>query len=111
MRRGHFALTTCFSHKIFEKKTLQNICCFHKFSVEGHLYEHYCTLEQLVGKTLIETESAVAKQKMCDLVSVKTFCPFKTFCNFLPPPKGYLKTCFEFRFGPNINFIYSNSSQ
>ena len=35
---------------------------FRKFSVQDHLHEHYCTFEQLVGKTLIEIESAVAKQ-------------------------------------------------
>ena len=38
------------------------ICYFHKFSVEDHSHEHYCNLEQLVGKTLIEIESAVAKR-------------------------------------------------
>ena len=38
------------------------ICYFHKFSSEDHLHEHYCTFEQLVGKTLIETKFAVAKQ-------------------------------------------------
>ena len=32
------------------------------FSVQDHLHEHFCTFEQLVGKTLIEIESAVAKQ-------------------------------------------------
>ena len=31
------------------------------------LYEHYCTFQQTVGKTLIEIEAAVAKQtKMCN---------------------------------------------
>ena len=60
--------------KIFEKKTLQYIyiyiICniyiyisyFHKFSVQDHLHEHYCTFKHLVGGTLIEIESAVAKQ-------------------------------------------------
>ena len=38
------------------------ICYFHKFSVQDHLHEHFCTLEQLVGQTLIEIESEVAKQ-------------------------------------------------
>ena len=47
---------------------------FHKFSVQDHLHEHYCTFEQFVGKTLIEIESAILnKQKMCDFVSFKTF--------------------------------------
>ena len=32
------------------------------FSVQDHLHEHFCTFEQLVGKTQIEIESAVAKQ-------------------------------------------------
>ena len=38
------------------------ICYFHMFLVQDHLHEHFCTFEQLVGKTLIEIESAVAKQ-------------------------------------------------
>ena len=32
-------------------------------------------------------------------------------CNFLPPSKGYLKIHFEFSFGINIKFFYSNSPQ
>ena len=47
---------------MFEKKTLQNICYFHKFTVQYHLHEYYCTFEQLVGKTLIQIDSAVTKQ-------------------------------------------------
>ena len=35
---------------------------FHKFSFQDHLHEHYCTFEWLVGKTVIEIESAVVKQ-------------------------------------------------
>ena len=34
---------------------------FHKFSVQDHLHEHYCPFEQLIGTTLIEIESPVAK--------------------------------------------------
>ena len=45
------------------------------------------------------------KQKKCNFVSFKTFCQ----CHFLPLLKGYLKTHFEFSFGTNINFTYSNS--
>ena len=54
--------------KVFRTKYLKRkhykifIWYFHKFSVQDHLHEHYCTFEQLVGKTLIEIESAVAKQ-------------------------------------------------
>ena len=51
--------------KVFRPKYLkENITniYFHKFSVEDHLHEHYCTFEQLVGKTLVEIEPAVAKQ-------------------------------------------------
>ena len=59
--------SSCSHYKIF-------IWYFHKFSVQDHLYEHYCTFEQFVGKTLIEIESAILnKQKMCDFVSFKTF--------------------------------------
>ena len=43
------------------KENITNIY-FHKFSVEDHLHEHYCTFEQLVSKTLVEIEPAVAKQ-------------------------------------------------
>ena len=42
-------------HKIFK-------CSFHKFSVQDHLHQRYCTFEKLVGETLIEIKSAVAKQ-------------------------------------------------
>ena len=75
---------------------------FHKFSVQDHLYEHYCTFEQfcvvsgfvcvaliyfffiikhepLVGETLIEIESAVAKQtKKSNFNSFKTL-PARVF--------------------------------
>ena len=51
--------------------------------------------EPLVGETMIEIESAVAKQ-----TKKVRFCFFQ---------RGYLKTHFEFSFGININFIYSNS--
>ena len=37
----------------------------YNFSVHGHLHEHYCTFEQLVGKTPIKIESAVAKVTIC----------------------------------------------
>ena len=67
--------------KVFRTKYLKRkhyevfICYFHKFSVQDHsmFNEHYCIFEQLVGETLIEIESAVAKQKkICDFVSSKT---------------------------------------
>ena len=62
--------------------------------------------EPLVGKTLIEIESAVAKQtKKYNFVFTKQFASD----NFLPQSKGYLKTDFEFSFGINIKLIYSNS--
>ena len=54
--------------KVFRTKYLkENITTIYmlfsqKFSFKGHLHEHYCTFEQLIGKTLIEIESAVAKQ-------------------------------------------------
>ena len=53
--------------KVFHTKYLKRkhykilICYFHIFLVQDHLHEHYCTFEQLAGKTLIEFESAVAK--------------------------------------------------
>ena len=43
-------------------KNLSRLCYFHKFSVQDHLHEHYCSFKQLVSETLIEIESAVAKQ-------------------------------------------------
>ena len=62
--------------------------------------------EPLVGKTLTEIESEVAKQtKKCDIVSFKTF----TSDNFLPTSEEYLKRRFEFTFGINVTFTYSNS--
>ena len=55
-----------------------------------------------------EIESVLAKQTKRSgiLVSFKTFCQWQFL---LPPSKGYLKTHFEFSFGINVNFIYSNS--
>ena len=53
----------------------------YKFSVQDHLHEQYCTFEQLVGKTLIETEYAVAKQTK----NVR-FCFFQ---NILPAANFY----------------------
>ena len=38
---------------------------FSQVSVHDHLHEHYCTFEQLVGKKLIEIESAVAMAAVC----------------------------------------------
>ena len=61
--------------------------------------------DPLVGETLIEIESAVAKQtKKCNFVSFKTFCQQQFFTTL----KGIFKKYFEFSFGININFIYSN---
>ena len=56
------------------------------FSVQDHLHEHFCTFEQLVGKTLIEIESAVAKQTK----NVRFLSKRSASGNFLPPSKGYL---------------------
>ena len=64
------------------------------------------TFEHFVGKTLIKIESAVAEQtKKCAFF----FFPKHSASGHLPPSKGYLKTRFEFSFGINISFIYSNS--
>ena len=62
----------------------------YKFSVQDHLHEHYCIFEQLVRKTLIEIESAVVKQKICDFVSFKTF--YKR--QFFTTVKGIFKNTF-----------------
>ena len=35
---------------------------FHKLSVQDYLHEHYCTLEQFIGKTLIEIDWQNTKQ-------------------------------------------------
>ena len=67
------------------------------------------TFEHFVGKTLIKIESAVAEQtKKCAFFF---FFPKHSASGHLPPGylKGYLKTHFEFSFGINISFIYSNS--
>ena len=90
-----------FTHKIFEKKMLQNILCyFHKFSVQYHLCEHFCIFEQffavsgfvcvvliyfffivkrepLVCKSLIE--SAVAKQKKVRFCFLQIILPVSIF--------------------------------
>ena len=57
--------------------------------------------EPLNGETLIEIESAVAKQKKSEICFVSE--------SFLPQSKGYIKKHFEFSYGINIIFIYSNS--
>ena len=54
--------TKIYRAKHLKRKHKIRICYFHRFSVEDHLQEHYCTFEQLVGKTLIEIESEVAKE-------------------------------------------------
>ena len=51
------------------------------FSVQHHLHKHYCTFEQLVAKTLIKIESAVAKKTK----NVR-FCSFQ---NILPATLFY----------------------
>ena len=66
------------------------ICYFHKFSVHDNLHKHYCTFEQLVGKTLIEIEYAVAKTNKKS--AVLFLSKHSASGNFLPPSKGYLKT-------------------
>ena len=53
------------------------------FSAQDYLHEHYCTFEQLAGKTLTETECAVAKQ-----TKKVRFCFFQNILQaaiFLPP--------------------------
>ena len=59
---GEGNLRKSFLLKIFEKKTLQNICYFFKFSVQYHFHEHFCNFGQLIGKALIEIEVAVVEQ-------------------------------------------------
>ena len=57
-----------FAKKVFaqniwkENITKKFKCSFHKFSVQDDLHKRYCTFEKLVGETLIEIKSAVAKQ-------------------------------------------------
>ena len=47
--------TKVFGTKYLKRKHYKTfIFYFQQFSVEDHLHEHYCTFEQLVGKTLIE---------------------------------------------------------
>ena len=64
--------------------------------------------ESLVGETLIEIESAVAKQTN-KKNAILFLSKHSASDNFLPLSKGYLKKHFEFSFGININFICSNS--
>ena len=94
--RGQFALEF-FAQNIWKENVTKHLCYFHKFWVEDDLHEHYCAFDQfcvvsgfffawlwfiffiikrgpLVGETLIEIESAVAKQKRkYDFVCFKTF--------------------------------------
>ena len=107
-----------FSHKIFEKNKKQKnvtkyLCYFRKFSVQDHLHELFCTFEQfcvvsgflcvaliyfffiikhepLVGETLIEIKSTVAKQTNKSLILFLS--KHSAGDNFLPLSKGYLKT-------------------
>ena len=67
------------------------ICYFHKFSVQDHLLEDYCTFEQLVGKAMIEIESATAKQ-----TENVRFYFFLTYCQwqFFTTVKGIFKNTF-----------------
>ena len=124
MWRGQFALKF-FAQNIWKESVTRYLCYFHKVSVQDHLHEYLRTVlccfrlclcgfnfffmikhEPLVGKTLIEIESAVAKQtKKYNFVFTKQ----SASDNFLPQSKGYLKTHFEFSFGINIKLIYSNS--
>ena len=128
VRTGQFALKF-FAQRIWKENVTKYLCYLHKFSVQDHLHEHYCTFEQfcvvsdvvcvalryfffiikrepLVGETLIEIESAVARQQKSAILFLSKHSASD---NFLPPSKGYLKTHFKFSFGINIKFIYSNS--
>ena len=120
MWRGRFALK--FFAQNSWKENVTKYLCYFKFLVQDHLHEHFCTLEPfcvvlgfvcvsliikrepLVGETLIEMESAVAKQTK----KVHFFFLLKHSAsdNFLLPSKGYLKTHFEFSFEINTNFLY-----
>ena len=94
--RGRFALKF-FAQSIWKKKHYKIfISYFHKFSVQDHLHEHYSTFKQLIGKTVIDIESAVAnKQKICDFASFKTFYKLQFFTTV----KDIFKTHFGFSVG------------
>ena len=110
VRRVRFAIKF-FAQNIWKKKKHNKICIwyYHKFSVQDHLHEHYCTFEHLVGKTLVEIESVMTKQKKH--VRFCFFLKHSASGNILLPSKGYLKTHFEFSFEINIDFIDSNTSR
>ena len=86
---GRFAIAFCI--KYLKRNYYKKFIYFHKFLVQDHLHEHYCTFEQLVGKTLIEIESAVAKQTK----NVR-FCFFQIILQteFFTTVKGILKNTF-----------------
>ena len=122
--------TKVFRRKYLKKNVAKYLCYLQKFSVQGHIHEHYYTFEQfcivsgfvfvaliyfffiikrqpLVGKTPIEIEPAVAKQTKKSVILFLS--KHSASDNFLPPSKGYLKTYFVWSFGININFIYLNN--
>ena len=103
--RGQFALKF-FTQNIWQENITNYLCFFHKFLVQDHLYEHFCTLKQFcvfsgfacvaliyfffiikldpsVGETLIEIASAVAKQ------TKKVW--FSFFQNILPATIFYFR--------------------
>ena len=103
--RWQFALKF-FAQNIWQENITNYLCCFHKFLVQDHLYEHFCTLKQFyvvsgfacvaliyfffiiklepsVGETLIEIASAVAKQ------TKKVW--FSFFQNILPATIFYFR--------------------
>ena len=84
--------TKVFCSKYLERKHSKIfIWYFHKFSVQDDLHEHYFTFEPLVGKRLIEIESAVAKQ-----TKNVQFCFFQNILQvqFFTTVKGIFKNTF-----------------
>ena len=101
VRTGQFALKF-FAQRIWKENVAKYLCYLHKFSVQDHLHEHYCTFEQfcvvsgfvcvalryfffiiklepLVGETLIEIESAVARQQKSAICFFQNILPATIF--------------------------------
>ena len=109
--RGHFALNF-FAQNTWKENVTKYLCYFRKFSVQDHLHEYLWAVlyffrlclrgfnlylfyiiksEPSVGETLIDIESAEAKQtKKSDFVSFKTFCQQQFFTTI----KGIFKNTF-----------------
>ena len=125
-RRGQLALS--FLHKIFEKNSYKIfmlfsqafssrlftwallylravLCCF-SLRLRSFLFLFY-NKTRAFGWQNTDRNSIWSSQTKKS--AILFLSKHSASDNFLPPSKGYTTTHFEFSFGININFIYSNS--